>query len=222
MRKPQLSLASILLLTTLVALAISHVITSQKLVRVQNEMNALFVELRPFGSQTGDRMFARLLPTQSPQMLWRWKIQLPEKGMYRLRSLIGDAPATGYPRIGGANDPIFQDKDFLLLDGGSPSLLSVQISNYNKSGKWEILAKTPDRELCLPIVNIAPWLVQRTGYTITEGMDEMKTESADVGQPLQLIRMRKAASVSGAVSPDPNPTDGILLWIERIEDISGN
>ena len=221
MRKPRLSLASILLLTTIVALAVSHVITSQKLVRVQNEMNALLVDLRPFGSQTDDRMFARILPTQSPQMLWRWKIQLPEKGRYRLRSLIGDVPATGYPAEGGATDPVFH-KDFLLLDGGSPSLLSVQISNYNKSGKWEILAKTPDRQLCLPIVNMTPWLVQRTGYTIAEGMDEMKTQSADVGQPLQLIRMRKAASVSGAVSPDPNPTDGILLWIERIEDISGN
>ena len=221
MRKPRLSLASILLLTTIVALAVSHVITSQKLVRVQNEMNALLVDLRPFGSQTDDRMFARILPTQSPQMLWRWKIQLPKKGRYRLRSLIGDVPATGYPAEGGATDPVFH-KDFLLLDGGSPSLLSVQISNYNKSGKWEILAKTPDRQLCLPIVNMTPWLVQRTGYTIAEGMDEMKTQSADVGQPLQLIRMRKAASVSGAVSPDPNPTDGILLWIERIEDISGN
>ena len=43
-----------------------------------------------------------------------------------------------------------------------------------------------------------------------------KTEVEVAGQPMVLLRLREAMQVSGGTTVDPDPTPGVMAWIEAV------
>lgn len=217
MRLPRFSLLTLLFITTIVAGAISHFLTSRELARVKRELSLVRKDLNYIDSDSPNDIYAVALPTYGP-MQWRWRIQLPTAGAFRLRSFVGMVPETGLPVKSEIHNDVFLDRRGRPLPGGESILLSVAIF-ADETGVWRIMTETPERNLARPIANAPSWLAANaTMQWMLKVYGKNETVSCNASEPLLLLKKRKALSVSGGgFTVDTNPTDGILIWIEQIE-----
>jgi hypothetical protein len=215
---PRFTLLTLLLFTTIVAGAISHLLTSRELARVKRALALVRKDLNYIDSASANDICAVALPTYGP-MQWRWRIQLPTTGTYRLRSSVGMIPETGLPAESEIHSDIFLDHNGRPLPRGESILLSVAIfADENKT--WRIVTETPERNLNLPIANAPPWLAaSHKMLWISKIYGKSETVSCNATEPLYLLQNRKAISApGGGFTADANPTDGILIWVEQVED----
>lgn len=210
-----------LLLTALIAVTISHLQTSSQLSRVKAELTALRNDVTVLDADDDSRIHAIALPTYGP-MQWRWKIQLPRDGTYRLRYALDQIPESGLPQKSQPIDDAFLDSYAKPLKGGVPFTFDVGIfKDVNDS--WQFQSNNGARGPRIPIHNHPNWLDAKTtvgwGSTV---FGTNQTVSADRESPLILLRHRKLKSLSSSASTvDLSPTDGLLIWIERIPERDG-
>ena len=216
MLKLRFSLLSLLLLTTLLAVAMSHVITSSELARVKKELTTVVKDLCVIDAKGVDGIYAVALPGNG-FMQWRWRIQLPTKGTYRLRSSLGLIPETGLPVDSQPHNEVFVNQSGRPIAGGESILLFVGIY-ADQNGNCEIVTETPERRMSTPIKTAPPGFSGFQTMTWTsQSFDPIKTISSNATEPLVLVRMRKSRSTPAGLTVDPNPTDGAMIWVERVE-----
>jgi hypothetical protein len=158
------------------------------------------------------------LPTFGAKQ-WRWRIQLPKEGKYRIRSSFSSKiPESGLPAESTSHDHAFLDSRAQSLLGGEPFILTVAV-HKNESEQWVTTIQTPDRAETRPIENPPTWLASGSFINWTHKVyGDNGTVSAPAGDPLPLLRYRKGKTVPGGTTVEMQPTDGMLFWIERVDD----
>lgn len=215
-RKPTFTIATLLLATTLVAAAISHVNTSRELARVKSELTTLRNELAVLDVTDDSQIHAIALPTYGP-MQWRWRIQLPDKGKYRLRYSFSQIPESGLPPTSTSNNHAFLATSAKPLQGPEPFVFSLGIFK-DANGKWQVKTDVPGSGNTRPIKNPPAWLDAGTFVNwSTNVLGKNKTVTAESTDELLLLSYRKGKLVPGGVTVDMQPTDGMMFWIERID-----
>lgn len=215
---PRFSIATLLLATAVIACAVSHFIVSRKLADAKDALTALRNDALVLDADDSSLIHVIALPTYG-QLQWRWKVQLPLDGEYRLRYGIEQIPETGLPSKSKALADVFYDNALEPLPGGIPLVLQVALFK-DRNGAWSITASNGVRGAFGKIDNPPPWLDSKThgGWgTFISGLERTDSSSAD--GPLLLLSMRKLkiAPASGVLDVDKSPTDGLSVWIERID-----
>lgn len=206
------------MLTALTALGVSYVRTWRELAQVRRELSTARNELAYIDAADKSHIYAVALPTFGP-MQWRWRIQLPRKGKYRIRSSFSSKiPESGFPAESSTHDHVFLDSRAQPLSGGEPFILSLAI-HKNESGQWVTTIQNPDRSEARPIEDPPAWLDAGSFLNwSTQVYGKTKTVSAPADEALPLLRYRKGKTVPGGVTVEMQPTDGMLFWIERVEN----
>ncbi|QDT04910.1 hypothetical protein K227x_33070 [Rubripirellula lacrimiformis] len=204
-----------LLLTGLIAIAISHLRTSTELAHVQSELTQLRNDSTILDADDDSMIHAIALPTYGP-LQWRWKIQLPRDGTYRLRYAFDNIPESGFPAKSQAIDGAFLDAYAKPLQGGVPFTLDVGIFQ-DASGVWQFQTDNGQRGPRFPIHHHPAWLDRKEsvgwGFRV---YGKNQTVSSDSDMPRMLFSGRKSKMLPGGASTvEMNPTDGLLIWIER-------
>jgi len=216
--RPRFSILTLLILTALVAVVLSHIQTSRELSRVRQNLTTARNELSYIDADDGSKIYAVALPTFGPTQ-WRWRIQLPATGKYRIRSSFSSKiPESGWPVESTFHDHAFLDSRGQPLPGGEPFILTVAV-HKNESQQWVTTIQTPDRSETRRIENAPQWLEAGSfiGWTYNV-YGNNGTVSAAAADPLPILIYRKGKTVPGGTTVEMQPTDGMLFWIERIND----
>jgi hypothetical protein len=214
--KPKFTITTLLLLTALIAVGLSHCKTSRELSHVRSELTALRNDLAVLDVKDESQIHAIALPTYGP-MQWRWRVQLPDEGTYRLRYSFEQIPVSGLPSTSTSDDHAFIDQYAKPLAGATPFLFSLGIFEDAK-GRWQIKTDVRGRGSTRPIEDPPGWL--NAGSFVNWSVNVLgnnKTVTADNDRELILLKYRKGKRVPGGVTVDTQPTDGMMFWIERID-----
>lgn len=209
------SIASLLLLTALVAAVVSHVSVSRELAETKRELTELRNESLLLDAEDDSLFHAVSLPTYG-DLQWRWKVQLPVDGEYRIRYSFEAIPEQGFELQSQKMDHAFLGSNGKPLAGGTPLVLELSIHKSNE--RWQISANNGSRGTGMYLNDSPSWL--ETYSTVGWGHSvagKRKTQSGPNDARFQLLRMRKSKLVAGGSEVDMQPTDGILVWLERID-----
>lgn len=212
---PRFTIATTLLLTAIVAISISHLRTSTELARVKSDLRVLRNDLIILDADDDSMIHAIALPTYG-QMQWRWKVQLPRDGGYRLRYAFDQIPESGFPATSNAVDSALLDSRAKPIQGGESFNLDIGVFK-DAGGVWQFETDNGSRGIRMPIRNHPAWLDKNTTFGWgSHVFGTNQTVSSDDQPTLMLLRRRKSKSLPGGASTvDLEPTDGLLIWIER-------
>ncbi len=112
--------------------------------------------------------------------------------------------------------PKLPNDEFILL-----------ISALEENGKWmlgvKVESSTGHGEMDFTTemqANDSSWLAQRGGNAVHALAGQRETAVNPIDSPFVLLRYRKGLAPSPGVSAmDPKPTDGLLIWIDRVSDL---
>ena len=218
----QFSLRHLLILTVFVGLIISHLMTSLRLREADQEIAKLRAETARLGEIDPEKVNIVSVPSLDP-LVWKWRIFLPRGASFRIRQAFEDIPVTGLPPSSGA-----------YVSAWSPEtpeegiLVTVQMAR-NVKGDFDLWfeegrgASTMDTGLRVASTlgtvdgeTFEEWR-SKAPSTIREGGGE--TVVIDPSETIVLLRSRPSKrSESGAWTRDPDPTPGIMLWLEPVSE----
>ena len=200
------SLREMVLLVAVVALAVSHSMTSLRLRTVSEENRLLRQEVNRF--PLDDESLLHVAALQSTDNLtWRWRLHVPESGTFVLRTENANLPESGLPtKLGYVGDELPKGDVYVTV--------TVQ---KDRDQRWTVVTLIPAPKMksrfFIPQSN-ASWLEQRASFGVRQmGMDGIK--SIPRGEVGVLLRVRKSKIVANGVTVDMNPTDGVMVWIEE-------
>lgn len=213
---PRFSLRGLLLITAIVAIALSHWRTSHELRCVRTDLTTARNELHYIDAPDDDHLYAVELPAYD-SMVWRWRLQLPATGRYRIAwALSSEIPESGMPTSGVHYAEPFRDNSGQPLPGGEPFIFNLALAKASQD-RWA-LTYGPGRQITTRYLTDPPgWLEGKTdvgwGGRVA-GSDGTVTVEPD--QPLVLLRHRKSKQVPGGSTVEMNPTDGLMVWVEAV------
>ena len=214
-----------MLLTAVIALCVSHLYLSKHNSRLQSELMQLRSQLGLLNVDDDSKIHATAIPTYGPRQ-WRWRVHIPTDGEYAVHYAVGSSiPQNGLPATSEVATP-FRDKQNKPLSNGEPVVLSFAITQLG-NGRWAAVVGTSSGHPTKYFLRNPPsWLNEPSfsGWSVNVyGKD--KTIDAAKQSPLMLLSYRKGKQVApsptapgGGTTVETQPTDGIVLWIERIGD----
>ncbi|MFN3152586.1 hypothetical protein [Bremerella sp.] len=132
-RRFRFSIGTMVLLTAIIALVISHLMTSWELAETQDEVRRAYSEAGMFHINNPDNLY--VLPIRQPLLyVWQWRIQVPEGRKYRT-DLTEFVPGEGYPKEVWPVD---------LIPGDN--LLTIQLVR-SETGKWKAIRHLESRPI---------------------------------------------------------------------------
>ena len=220
-RRWQFSLKTLLIVVTLIALMMALWATNNKLHEIGEEYryykSETKAEIEKYRAELGHltisdpkRVHAAQVPTLDGT--WRWRVYIPEGRKLKLRNRAGRVPRTGYP---GGMAITMEPGEHTVWAGMQKNLEGRQVFTVKSSGA-ETAIIFSDKDIA--------WIkkykeLPRNSSGVLDG----KTQSAEPGMPLLLLRSRvqkktidKAPDgtvIGSSTEPYPGPADGIMIWI---------
>jgi hypothetical protein len=199
---------------------LSHVLTSYQLHQVRQEARRLRDELGYLTITDNRKLHAIGLASYEgfTSKSWRWRVHIPAGRRFRVCYSYEDIPEEGVPtdmyHFFDTVDGEFIFSASAVRDPAGAWSLAMGTRydpvKYPQS-RWESL-KSLGRSL--PIPNAA-WLEDNLPmgwYSV----GSRTTESVEIGEPLVMLRLRRQKGTHVTQTNDPNPTDGIMIWIEEV------
>jgi hypothetical protein len=208
-RPVRFSLLSLVLLTTIVALAIAVVMMHSRLREAEAELERLKDQFGELSINDRSQVQAISVPT-AEAWNWRWRIYLPgghDFGLYTIRGKLdakGLPPAASHPnasRIGGQSDPN-QPREIIIdvvLGETAEGYRCLWISENGKAGGPIVFGKSPPT-----------WAGGKVMFA-ERIAGERKTVAAAATSPLVLI------SLDGVDATGASCDDAVLIWIGPYE-----
>lgn len=215
----RISLASCFLLLTVVALSVALYKSTADLTDARAELNLLRSELRMLDPSESDKMRAIEVPAFGRNQ-WRWRVDLPDDDEFVLRWAYDDIPIRD--TLPTTIDPDFNPHQFRPPKLPSDEFMLL-IAAVEDEGTWKLgvkaesVSQTNDFHFTVEMrSNDSSWLARRGGNTESSDFPPGETAVCPSDVPFVLLRYRKGlAPRPGITAPDPAPTDGILIWIEK-------
>lgn len=187
---------------------------SIELRRVKEELTVARKELSYLDTNGTEEIYAVALPTFEP-MQWRWRIQLPNEGNCCVRSAFDQIPFREFPVASETDADIFIGRDGKQFKG--PFILTIAV-HKNEAKQWVITTKVDGKSYTIPIRQPPVWLDTNSFLNWQTSVGGSNgTESSKPTERLTLLRYRKGIVKPGRTSIDMQPTDGMLFWIETVE-----
>ncbi len=215
------SLWTLFVLALLISLVISNLMTSWHLRRSQEmiaqkeaEIDMHLTEIEHYQDKLGmlrikDQAKTHIIAVEMLQdMVWRWRIFVPEGKEYLINTVVGEIPPNDYP-------PAHQ---FERLESGETQLTISFL--HDAQGEWK--AKTEmtgdsgaaSMSFKLPEEKMA-WYGSSGTATSNVFRPSYGQKLIEVTQPIQLIRLRKwFRQEAGTTTDRTQPANGILVWLE--------
>ena len=209
---PKFSIWSLLLWLTIAALAVALVMARRELAEKTARLDTVLNEMRYLNIADDTQINAINIPGFGRKS-WRWRIYLPGDRRFRLRVAFDDVPGRGIP----ANAP---DNMICELPPGE-SILSASLNKVNDEWELGLHAETAGRQNFDFNTEVAgkrtEWLDKRGGCSLNLAGNST-TESGSPDQPFVLLNYRDGLSPRpGVTATNPNPTDGVMIWIQEID-----
>ena len=211
-RMTKFSIKGLLVFLTFIALGIALVLTQRELREKTTQLDSLLQESRYLKIVDDKMIHATNLPGFG-QKSWRWRVYLPPDRQFRIRVAYDNVPANGIPD----NSP---DRMICELPAGE-SILTSNIVKENE--KWFLALHSESNGVQnFDFTNDIKgtntnWLSKRGGCSLHVAGDSL-TEVESSNEPFVLLSLRNGLSPApGVTAMNPNPTDGVVVWIEEIK-----
>ncbi|HJT33641.1 MAG TPA: hypothetical protein VJ783_16465 [Pirellulales bacterium] len=204
MPRLRFSLRTFLVVLITATLVASNFFTAWQLGQLREENSQLRKELGRLEVTDPKKINIIAVPTYE-DMLWRWRIYMPEGHSLRLCESAQDVPQNGFPEHFGSSGPL-QPGEYLL----------TAAIRRDRNGQWQITVAGPQSSSSFGIADEhAAWLVDNPGWETAQA-GSGAAEVYDPDQPFTLLRVRSFKRVSpNSSTSNPEPTDGVLLWIKK-------
>ncbi len=214
--RPRLSLRTLLLLTTIVALGLALLRLGIEIVPLRTEVHRLRGELGHLVVDAGakDRIQALALTDHVP-MTWKWKVYLPAGRTYYLRTKWDEIPLRGKP------DDEFGSRWKLDCEDSREITIVCAIRKSADGKRWKLFQQQKNiGSGSSSIINSVPpksteWMENNPGCSIG-GVVILNGQviSADPNS-ITLLRQRMMEKTSATTSTLPQgPAKGLMIWIE--------
>lgn len=214
-KRPRFSLLTLLLLTTIVALAVSLAILYRDFLPLQAEVARLRKELGELRVDDPSKLQAIRVETDN-ELEWKWRVWIPEGTVYRVRSHGDYSLPRGYPQGGGT----------VYLREAGEHVLRYVIRRDSRDDRWYGTMQAGPTGVGKDLQSWVQW----KNYSSTSSGVGTVTETFDLKQPVEIFRLcvtqeKDAAAKGGSGSEtgvaerneaatDDNRTDGFMIWLE--------
>jgi hypothetical protein len=217
--RPRFSLATLLLVATIVCVLVALWATWRRLQETRIELASAEDELQKYRDEMGyltitDPNKVHAIGVRTPGRLqWRWRVYLPENRRFRLHTVTGAVPKDGIPGPGGriGMSSTIQSGEILL---------HAYVERDHK-GQWLLHVDDASGGGSVSIPeNNGPWVGGEAGFTF-EQVRPGNTQAFQAGAPVVLLRLRVHRIVEkqedGTTShrAPEEPCDGLMIWIEE-------
>jgi hypothetical protein len=216
------SLATLLLLATVVCLGIALWASARRLEQVKDELKQFREEIRQYRDELGyptiqdpENLHVIRMPLEG-ELQWQWRVYVPEADRFGVTVATGEIPKEGIGGCQGLTAPLRAGVSVIhaSIIRDYRGVLVFRIERKGGSFKTELTGEHAD------------WLNSPGWNTVVAGSNG--TEMADAGQPLVLLRFRAAEEIeidnedgtkSTGWRESDEPTMGLMAWIT---DSKGN
>ena len=198
-RFSRFSLLSLLLLTGLIGVSVSHFRLTAEIQRLQQQNNELKKELGYIAIEDPKKAYTRELASLDATQ-WRFRVYLPPGKRYHLR-IRDEWVDEDFPRSTSGSGPIQPEGEFTLTVGFSQDAL----------GRWQVRITMPGNSQMSTIQEEkSKWLADPR-FVGSNPLGGTQTE-LDPDKRVQLIRWRAESTRQGETPK--SPADGFMIWLE--------
>ncbi len=191
------SLSTLLLLTTIACLAITVALLWREVRPLREEVRRLRDEVGELYVEDPTKLHAIRVNSDN-ELVWKWRLWIPEGKRYKLRAEGGKVPSEGFPRSGGTT--------YLITPG--ETVVEYRIVKDPRSDSWRGSLHAQGSSVG---ADFHPW-VDWPSRSSTGGGVGTSTKMFEPGETAVLERKRVGQVRSS--SNIPNPAEGFMVWIE--------
>lgn len=197
-RRARFSLLTLVLVTTIVALAIAVGMLYREVAPLRAEVKRLRAEVGELDVRDKSKIHAIQVPSGS-KLEWKWRIWIPEGVSYQMRAVGEDVPQEGFPEFGGTT---------YLREPGEQVIRYV-IERDPKRGGWAGKLVYDGGSLGS---DEQPWVEWSSWSAGGHGVGD-STKVFEPGERILIARRRYTNENDPPKSPyDPLP--GFMIWLE--------
>lgn len=199
----RLSLKSMLVAVTMIAIAFAFIQLSSELRPLRTEVQRLRDETGQLTIENRKRIHAIQIATDYP-LAWKWRVYIPAGKKVRVAHQNHKIPKDGLP----------QAKDTYYLSGPLEFVVKVTIDKQ-PDGKWRTAISRDGITSYRTFPEDAiTWLTKGdSGSSLRQVGRSVSVE--ETGRPMVLLRKRVFYNSGGSIPPtnEPAETDGLLIWL---------
>ena len=204
------SLLTMMLVTAVVCLGVSHFHTTRQLHQANQELRQLRTEVGSLTIDDSTQVYAVAIPCNEP-LTWKWRVYLPP-GNWDMHTAHGEIPTTGFnPRASGTDGSAKGGKDFTI----------EAFVRKGARGVWEFRMVSPHTGFMTVLTDEdgRKWLDSAGMLPLPFGDRTAKQFDPTKG-PMQIARVRVPSDnitsrPVGAPQESPPTSLGFLVWFER-------
>jgi len=216
-RRLRFGLRTILLLVVIIALAVAQITAIRRVqqvtainLRLAQENKKLRVEAGYLEVEDPSKVAVLQLP-QLDELTWRWKVYLPN-GRWLAKHRLREIPVKG----GGT----IRDSGSAALDGGREVLVAASVRR-GANGEWQFImqvGESSSRNSLGDNHGLVPAAGHSGRHSSSPGRGKVAT--FEPTETIELLRLRtddvvETSPSSSTTKETKEPTDGILIWLER-------
>lgn len=217
------SLATLILLATIVCLLVALWTTSRRFRQATLEAETLRAEIQKYREEMGyltisdpSKVHAIGVPAHG-NFKWQWRVYQPENRRFRIHVVTGGVPKAGVPAPGTSSGSAS------MIESGE--LLLYAAVEKDHRGNWVFCVEEGNSGGASQTgihQTHEQWLERGVGWS-TEQVRPGRTQAFEPGRPIVLLRLRVYESVENAEDgqtstsfrePD-EPCDGLMVWIDE-------
>jgi hypothetical protein len=212
--RPQFSLATLLLLVTIACIAVALWSTARELRRLRAENQQYRDESGYLTISDTKKLHVIQVPATDGNV-WRWRVFVPEGRNFWLHLNAGNVPSFGHATRGSESDTVLPAGEYVVSASIAKDIAGARVLRVDFGNGRGTTTMNYGSD----------WVDRKTKGWTTSTAGGHHTQSAEPGQPLELIRLRvmemdKEKQPDGAASKQSvapgGPTDGFLIWIDEL------
>jgi hypothetical protein len=203
--RPRISILTALLLMTILAMALMIAHLWREIVSMRAELRALRDETGRLSIEDPTKIYAMGIRTND-QLLWKWRIWVPDGAKVFLGAKWGDVPVTGVPK----------NVEMDQLEPGE-QWIEMRVDQDPKDSVWRASLESKRWKHRLPLPPEDCWWTWPQGAgLLIEGVQHETGSEGKPGEPLIITRDRRDHS-NGSVQLQASkaPSAGFIIWLER-------
>ena len=218
--KLQFSIRSLLLLTLIVALALTSVLMFRRMSQAETELVKLRNEAG-YLTITDETVFQGIALHCDEPLTWKWRCYLPKGSKYSWSVGSGMIPKTGVPADCNASG-----QDMLPRPKGTEVILTVSIRKDPdpRFERWlfNLSSRTADGTLMEGTTTSIPGQIMdqifQANMTCGECLGELKAETRKPGEMIVLVKRRIGeATSSSSWKNSSKPQPGFAAWLGEVK-----
>lgn len=180
---------------------------------VRSELAVLRNDLSVLDIADDRDLHAIALPTFG-DLQWRWRVQVPTSGQYRLCYALDQIPESGFTKPALSISSVTRNFDGTPMEGSF--VLDVGLHEDSK-GVWQFKSDNGPCKPTYQIDNEPAWLDSGSFGDFKKEVFGTNETVSD-GEKLMLLRMRRCKLLpNGGTALESRPTDGLLIWLEKVD-----